>query len=323
MPVPISRPTGTKPWGMLGYLKDLISPPGYVARGPFGSRSAAAATRPASTGVVGPTQDVYEQPGVGFFDRRSGRFLGGGSGSTSTSTPIVTGTRDGVTPDRTQSDLYKQYALNPQGQFDRYFGGSQMDQYFGAASRGAGAPKTLEEMMALASQMKASTNVPLADYYRAQSAAGRGNMPEIVEGLTQGLDTQKANAMKQWAQANPMLAMREFNKRFPSGQPTMGSGEPSVAQSLQGTQYQGVGGQGFDTSALTGDPITKAFTLPGGAMTQGQAVSAPYQQANYLAAEKTNPQNALSQMPIGDRTKEFLSAVGVLPDMKGKGAFGS
>ena len=69
-------------------------------------RSAAAATRPASTGVVGPTQDVYEQPGVGFFDRRSGRFLGAGSRSTSTSTPIVTGTRDGVTPDRTQSDLY-------------------------------------------------------------------------------------------------------------------------------------------------------------------------------------------------------------------------
>lgn len=45
MPVPIQRPTGGKPWGLLGYLKDLIAPPGYVSRGPLGSRPAAAAGR--------------------------------------------------------------------------------------------------------------------------------------------------------------------------------------------------------------------------------------------------------------------------------------
>jgi hypothetical protein len=275
--------------------------------------------------------DRMWQPGVRNFPSgykeaelaagRAAEAFRPGAGFPGQSTPIVLGTRDGVTPDRTQSDLYKQYALNPQGQFDRYFGGGEMDQYFGAASRGKGAPQDLAAMNALAGQAKATGD--LATYYRAQSAAGRGNMPEIVEGLTYGLDPKKAAAMKQWAETNPMLAMREFNKKFPSGQPTMGSGEPVTAESLQGTQYQGVGGQGFDTSALTGDPITKAFTLPGGAMTQGQAVSQPYADANALAALKTNPQNAISQMPVGDRTKEFLGALGVFPGMKGKGAFGS
>ena len=43
MPVPIQRPTGGKPWGLLGYLKDFISPPGYVSRGPLGARPAGAA----------------------------------------------------------------------------------------------------------------------------------------------------------------------------------------------------------------------------------------------------------------------------------------
>ena len=96
-------------------------------------------------------------------------------------TPIVRGTRDGVTPDRTQSDLYRQYA--PQPTF--------------AAN-------------------------PLSQQYRAESEAGRKNMPEVVAGLTQGLEGEKAKAMQTWAQANPMLAYREYNKRFPAGEPTIG-----------------------------------------------------------------------------------------------------
>jgi len=76
-------------------------------------RPVAAKEVPASTQRQGPTRDIYEQPGVGYFDRTSGRFLGGapatpqlpppGQGTTT----IVRGTRDGVTPDRTQSDEYR------------------------------------------------------------------------------------------------------------------------------------------------------------------------------------------------------------------------
>ena len=59
-----------------------------------------------------------------------------------------------------------------------------------------------------------------------------------------------------------------------------------------------------------GDP-RRQEGLPGGYATQGQAVSAPYAEANIRAAEKTNPMNAVSQEPgITDRVDDFLSRIG-------------
>ena len=69
---------------------------------------------------------------------------------------------------------------------------------------------------------------------------------------------------------------------------------------------------GFDPSGLTDsiDP-TRQSRLPGGYATQGQAVSAPYAEANIKAAEKTNPMNAISQEPTtGERVDDFLSRIG-------------
>ena len=75
-----------------------------------------------------------------------------------------------------------------------------------------------------------------------------------------------------------------------------------------------MGGAGFDPSGLDmadlGDP-RRQEGLPGGYATQGQAVSAPYAEANIRAAEKTNPMNAVSQEPrITDRVDDFLSRIG-------------
>ena len=71
-------------------------------------------------------------------------------------------------------------------------------------------------------------------------------------------------------------------------------------------------GAGFDPSGFDmtdiGDPRRQS-KLPGGYATQGQAVSAPYAQANKAAAAKTNPMNATSQ-GIGDRVDNFLSQLG-------------
>jgi len=323
MPVPISRPTGTKPWGLLGYLKDAISPPGYVAKGPFGSRSGRA-----------PTDAELKAQGFGSgfhdndpFERRTRESDIAGYPPAPVLPPYAgatpAGTRGvvhGVTPsgqvDHTQSDLYKQYALNPQGQFERYFQSPEMNQYFGQL-QSSGAPKDVAAMTALAGQAKAPTDVPLATYYRAQSAAGRGNMPEIVEGLTYGLDPKKVAAMKQWAEANPMLAQREFSKKFPGGMGTQllgGEGQQEVPS---------YNPSGFDTSALTsGDLTAKAFQLPGGAMTQGLSVSGPYWQANALAAQKTNPQNASSQLPISSKVEDFLQGLAVSKAKPGTSAFG-
>ena len=73
-------------------------------------------------------------------------------------------------------------------------------------------------------------------------------------------------------------------------------------------------GAGFDPSGLDmadlGDP-RRQEGLPGGYATQGQAVSAPYAEANIEAAKKTNPMNAVSQEPgITDRVDDFLARIG-------------
>ena len=65
---------------------------------------------------------------------------------------------------------------------------------------------------------------------------------------------------------------------------------------------------GFNSSYLDmaedlGDP-RRAEKLPGHAKNQGEAVSAPYAEANMAAAEKINPMNAASQMP--GKEKSFL-----------------
>ena len=64
---------------------------------------------------------------------------------------------------------------------------------------------------------------------------------------------------------------------------------------------------GFDQSSLMSDPKLKQIET----MNQGNMVSAPYFQANKMAAEKTNPMNAVSQeTPVGDRVDDFLSRMG-------------
>ena len=76
-----------------------------------------------------------------------------------------------------------------------------------------------------------------------------------------------------------------------------------------------MGGAGFDPAGLgmsadLGDPRRQS-RLPGGYATQGQAVSAPYAEANIRAAEKTNPMNAVSQEPpITDRVDDYLARIG-------------
>ena len=64
---------------------------------------------------------------------------------------------------------------------------------------------------------------------------------------------------------------------------------------------------GFDQSSLMSDPKLKQQET----MNQGNMVSAPYFQANKMAAEKTNPMNAVSQEPpITDRVDDYLAQIG-------------
>ena len=72
---------------------------------------------------------------------------------------------------------------------------------------------------------------------------------------------------------------------------------------------------GFNPSGLGMDPKLgdprRQEGLPGGFATQGQAVSAPYAEANMVAAGNTNPMNAVSQEPGKDFLQGYLQKSGM------------
>lgn len=209
--------------------------------------------------------------------------------------------------DRTQSDTYKQYAQTPQGQFQRYFQTPEMDLYFGAASRGPGSPVNVNAMEALAGQTEAPIKTPLADYYRAQSAAGRGSMGEITTALS-AVDPryQKGGALEKWAQVNPMLAMREFNKQFPTGAPTTGPSDEAIRAAMSGGKYFPSEGS---PSPITNPPDfgTPVNKVPAPPTEQGAAVSAPFRQAQQKAANNTLSSDRMPNFPSPGKT--FLDGV--------------
>lgn len=234
-------------------------------------------------GPIGPTRDIYEQPGVGYFDRGSGRFLGRGStqsGSTTTIRGADIGGDGRGEQYRQQLSQYapKAFPMTAEGQQERYFGTPEMNYVFGAQT-GKG-PKTAEEMSALASQAKAPTTSSLSDYYRAQSAMGRVNQADIQKMYADRPDLQK------WAAANPMLAQREFIKQ--QGGRTMAPDGQTVMGDL-GSRAQGEGGYTLEAFNPTGAPNfgTPANAVPAPPMQQGRAVSAPYDEAQRQAAGNT------------------------------------
>jgi len=186
--------------------------------------------------------------------RRGAGFVG--------QTPIVLGTRDGVTPDLTQSDTYKQYAATPSGQFERYFKTPEMDQYFGTASRGTAAPKDVAAMQALAGQAVApgKTSEELSAFYRAQSAMGRAQMPEIQKGLgyAEGSD------MAKWAAANPMLAQRLYAKEM--------SKREAAGQVTPNTTYAGskIGGEDF---AMVANAVPAPWNQQGAMVDENRGIA--------------------------------------------------
>lgn len=102
------------------------------------------------------------------------------------------------------------FPTTPAGQYGRYFGTPEMDYVFGEPSRMGDIPATVEEMLALAKQTQAPKDTPLATYYRAQSAAGRGQMGDIKKEL----GYEEGSDMAAWAEANPMLAQRLYAKKM-------------------------------------------------------------------------------------------------------------
>ena len=250
--------------------------------------------KPRNQGPIGPTRDIYEQPGVGYFDRGSGRFLGRGSSSTIQGADIGGDGRGEQYRQQLSQYAPKAFPMTAEGQQERYFGTPEMNYVFGAQT-GKG-PKTAEEMSALASQAKAPTTSPLSDYYRAQSAMGRVNQADIQEMYADRPDLQK------WAAANPMLAYREFNKRFPAGEPTIGP-TPAALQAdeaLKGVTkfFPGAEPGGFGSGVANPVPPTQVFNQ-GAVMDANRGIA----HLQPLQAAKTSG----SAMPAFEPTGESLS----------------
>lgn len=150
--------------------------------------------------------------------------------------------------------------LTPEGQFQRYMQGSEMNRYFGGPAS-AQAPKDAAAMQETAMLQQAPTTMPLADYYRSQSATGRANMDDII-----GLMGYEGD-MAKWARANPMLAQRAYAQQFQGGVPTQGApgAVPAVDAALDpaGPEFRGVGGDGERIYNFAADDMTpekiKAF----------------------------------------------------------------
>jgi hypothetical protein len=181
----------------------------------------------------------------------------------------------------------KPFAMTPEGQFERYFQTPEMDQYFGAESRGKGAPADAAAMEKLAFEQKAPMDAPLATYYRAQSAAGRGNMPDIVAGITAGKGEKEAAALTKWAEANPMLAQRLYAKT------NVGYDTPRMSPESE-AMLKAVGGE-------QGEFITRQ---PGPNMPVGDTDIEQYEGERII--EAINDEKARKSGSVRDRADEFV-----------------
>jgi len=122
----------------------------------------------------------------------------------------------------------------------------------------------------------------LKDYYAAQQEVGERNIGEIIGGL----EYQKGSPMEQWAKANPMLAMREYNKKFPAGEATQGPSDDAIRAAISGGKFYPSEGS---PSPVTNPPDfgTPANGVAIDPKIQNATGFTPYAKAQAMAAQKT------------------------------------
>jgi hypothetical protein len=167
----------------------------------------------------------------------------------------------------------------------------------------------------------------LEDYYAAQRAVGSKNIGEIAGAL----GYQKGSPMEQWAKANPMLAMREYNEKFPAGAPTQGPSDEAIRAAM--------GGGTYFPSEGSPSPVANAPTLagqtsfgnianpvaPATALNQGAAMDANRGKENLVPqqAAKTTPDGEMPNLPTTlERVGRFLQGSGVGSALNAAGSAG-
>ena len=174
----------------------------------------------------------------------------------------------------------------------------------------------------------------LEDYYSAQRAVGSRNIGEITGALAASDPRyQKGGTLERWAIANPMLAMREFNKKFPAGAPTQGPSDEAIRAAMGGGTYfpsEGSPSPIANPPSLAGQSSfsTVANSVPAPPPQQGAAVSAPYAEATAKALEKTAGATGMPNLettakpPVLNRIGDFLQKTGLGSAFNAAGAAG-
>lgn len=296
MPVPLYRaPKDGQPWGLLGDIGRFISPPGYTNRGPFGARAASAAEAAGGTEAVDSFTGQYQIQPKGAQRPAWERKLQGGS-----RTPITSPNTTFQRADEEYKTLLSQYG-----------GTSGVQQLAGMQSLPTGFTPTGGKQAA-----------GLEDYYAAQRAVGAKNIGEITGALAASDPRyQKGGTLERWAIANPMLAMREFNKKFPAGAPTQGPSDEAIRAAMGGGTYfpsEGSPSPVANAPTLAGQTSFSnvANAVPAPPQQQGAAVSAPYAEANAQAAEKTAGATGMPNLETTAKPQTTLDKVsGFLNDI--------
>ena len=207
-----------------------------------------------------------------------------------------------------QRALASQYAPKPfpmtqEGQFNRYFKTPEFDYVFGAQT--SNEPKTAAEMAALATQRNAPTTSSLSDYYRSQSAMGRVNQAAIQEMYKDRPDLQK------WAAENPMLAQREYTKKYGTTDITKQAAAGDYFRDLGGGA-QAESGYTREAFGLPANPVPPTQQPGPGGMDQGTRVSF------FRGADEIAPQQAMKT--TGEGMPQFQTTLSKAEDfLKGFG----
>lgn len=165
----------------------------------------------------------------------------------------------------------------------------------------------------------------LKDFYSAESQVGRRDMGStvkddtgvIIPTLTKGLQGQAAKDMETWARANPMLAQREYAKKFSAEQAAAGyagtgpSDEAIRAAMTGGKYFPSAGGPspiaGQTSFGTIANPVPPTQVLNQGAMVdagRGKENLVPQQ------AAKTTPEGQMPALPTTlDKVGNFVYQV--------------
>jgi hypothetical protein len=280
----------------------LSNPLGLINQFEAARKSGFGIGRPANAGQIGPSTSLLTQGDptgryapVSMQTSDYNAWRGGGAPPAPILPPA--GSRTPITsPNTTYQNADEEY----RNLLAQYGGAPGISQLAGMTSLPTGFTPT-----------GASKQASLKDYYAAQDLQGNANLGTITSALTQGMQGAEATNMAAWAKANPGLAQQAYAKQIGAGQ-VSGPGGRDIGSFIGDVSKYADQGQASSDEAAFG---TIANTTPAPWNTQGQAVSAPYAEANQRAAEKTSDggmpalNTTAGQPSTWDKAAKFLNEI--------------